>query len=112
MTLLPGERRYPGLNEVYVAVNKYWEWKEGVPIVRGEIECPVCTGYGIYREWRYHKRPEREHRSIYRCDVHLKCTYCSHVWVHGVVIPPEHLNMELMAKNRIDRAFALKRIKE
>jgi hypothetical protein len=31
----------------------------------------------------------------YRCDVVMKCTVCSAVWIHGVVVPEE------MAKPRI-----------
>ena len=69
-------------------VKEKWEWPTGFPIPNFDIKCPVCGSTELLiRDWGFFIRREGNHK--YRCDVSFKCTCCSNVWAHGVVIPEE-----------------------
>lgn len=106
--LLPGERYYPELHEVYERVRRAWMWRSGVPYLKHpHVHCPACGSREfVYRNWRFHLRPKRGHRSQHRCDVYFKCTSCSMVWIHGVVVPPEEADKRPQAT--FDRAYGVK----
>jgi hypothetical protein len=108
--LLEGEEYYPPIEEVFERSATVWNLCEGIPFARSrQLECPACMSPEfIYRHWRFFKRPPKQHRTVERCDVHLKCTYCGMVWVHGVVIPPD----QAIQVGQIDRRHAKKILHE
>lgn len=70
---------------------------EPIPTPRFEVACPVCSlssagKHILIRQWRYHRRATKyaSQHNTYRCDVSFKCTGCSFVWVHGLVVPHDH----------------------
>lgn len=70
------------------AVRKRWDLSGPVPVPVGDwLACPVCRADQIQaRHFRFH---ERDSAIPWRCDVSFKCTSCSAVWEHGVVVTRE-----------------------
>ncbi len=74
----------------------HWDLGYRVPIPRMP-RCPYCDGTGLLspalgevgdlliRTANFHPR-DRNSRTVYRCDVSLKCTACSFVPMFGVVV--------------------------
>lgn len=56
------------------------------PIPRDKMICPVCSDSEVFiKQCVFFKRKDND----YRCDVSFKCTCCSHVWTHGVLVTKE-----------------------
>lgn len=71
--------------EVLATTRAMWDLSGPLPVPKGEwLRCPVCGAAPQPRYWRLHHRPGATVPG--RCDVSLKCTLCSHVWVHGVAL--------------------------
>lgn len=79
------------------ATTEFWNI-EPIPHPKHDVACPVCkrgtTRFGtvIIRAWNYHARGTRHANKERdkRCDVSFKCTVCSYVWTHGIVVPEAH----------------------
>jgi hypothetical protein len=77
--------------EILERVNRHWDLTYSLPIPKFDLECWVCKSNDILlRQWTFHDRAKRT-GSKYgcRCDASFKCTECSLVWVHGVLVPKE-----------------------
>lgn len=71
-------------------VDKYWDLSAPVPYPKVQFSCPVCGESEIHlRYWKYHVRNTKSSRP-YRCDVTFKCTHCSYVWWHGLLISEDY----------------------
>jgi hypothetical protein len=46
----------------------------------------------IIRRYLFFERSGVNHDIPHRCDVYMKCTYCSHAWAHGLPISEEYFN--------------------
>lgn len=71
-------------------VAKMWDLSGSVPLPKFQPHCAVCGHDQILcKHWKYfiHKSGGSSHP--YRCDIWLKCTSCSYVWTHGIVVPEE-----------------------
>lgn len=78
---------YP-CEEVLKRVARMWTIGEDdlFPLPKFVVRCPVCGSTDIQaRNWQFAYRDAGGCR--YRCNVSFKCTVCSNVWTHGVVIP-------------------------
>lgn len=72
-------------NEIEYRVDSMWEFTP-FPVPKWVIQCPVCRSCEVFiKQCSFFKRKEND----YRCDVTFKCTNCSYVWTHGVVVPRE-----------------------
>lgn len=95
---------YPSEEDVLNHVRKTWRWVAGFPLVGDRsvydvaVACPACRSRRwCVSQWQFLERdPDagREGRPFmtrfpYRCNLALKCTDCSHLWSHGIPIPPE-----------------------
>lgn len=70
-------------------VKMRWDLSGPLPVPMWDVKCPICgalmSNDGIQaREWRFREQPTST--NPYRCDVALKCTECSYMWRHGLVI--------------------------
>ncbi|MFH5833758.1 hypothetical protein [Halalkalibaculum sp. DA384] len=74
--------------EVRDRIRRMWDFSGPVPLPKFAPQCLVCGHDEILcKHWRFHIRKSRHSSSIYRCDVGMKCTACSAVWQHGLVVP-------------------------
>lgn len=96
---------YPSKEEVLRNMGECWEWRQGFPCPNPldssfyyMMGCPVCrSNLWCISQWQFLERDPRsgeEDRPLmtrfpYRCNLTLKCTQCSHVWPHGLPVPPE-----------------------
>ena len=74
-------------DEVLKRVHRFWDLSGPFPVPRVRVCCPVC-GFAdvMIKQCKFFvKRPSMK----YRCDVMFKCTVCSAVWAHGLVVPKE-----------------------
>lgn len=72
--------------EVLERVKRFWELTGPFPIPKQPVLCPVCrSDETMIKNCGFFKRKPED----YRCDVTFKCTVCSNVWTHGVVVPKE-----------------------
>jgi hypothetical protein len=70
--------------EILERVNSAWNLSGAFPVPKCKVKCPVCRSNDIFiKQCVFFKRKEND----YRADVSFKCTYCSAVWTHGVVVP-------------------------
>lgn len=80
--------------EVLERVKEYWDFVKGFPIPKKKIRCPVCGSEDIQaRNWQFVYKDSGGCK--YRCNVSFKCTVCSNVWTHGVVVPKEIFKMHV-----------------
>jgi len=87
---IPLQNIFPAYSEEEVLnrVSKAWTIEEGdvFPLPKFVVECPVCKSVDIQaRNWQFTLKDSGGNK--YRCNVSFKCTQCSAVWTHGVVIP-------------------------
>lgn len=85
-------------------LEQVFDFSRSLPLARpGAVRCPVCTrSEPIPRRWGFHES-EGSPRP-WRCDVSFKCTWCAHVWVHGLAISEEEYAVH--GKVRLDRREA------
>jgi hypothetical protein len=95
--------------EILERVNKYWDLSCSLPFPKFDLGCSVCKSDEILlRQWLFHDRSKRTgSKHGYRCDVSFKCTQCSFVWVHGILVPKE-----MFEKYRDKRMVTWRKVKE
>ena len=75
-------------------IHKFWDLSQVFPTPRRPIRCPVCREQtAIIKGYFFFEHPGKKlDRIPFRCDVTFKCTYCSAVWPHGLVIDKEYFD--------------------
>lgn len=75
---------------VLQVVSRMWDLSGRVPLPKFELNCPICSCDKILlKHWVYFIRKNAHSSNPHRCDVYMKCTDCSVVWQHGLVVPEE-----------------------
>jgi hypothetical protein len=105
--LLPGEKCYPPIEEVFERTRKKWYFIGGWPFVKGDWWRCRCCGSDefLYRYWFPHNRQSGGNVTRYpwRCDVAFKCIECGATSVNGVVVPSdEHEQLEKSRQGNTD----------
>ncbi|TYP92071.1 hypothetical protein LX73_2317 [Fodinibius salinus] len=76
--------------EVQERINKMWDMSGPVPLPKFDLQCGFCGHEEVLiKHLRYHMRNKNRSSNPHRCDVGMKCTLCSAVWQHGLVVPEE-----------------------
>lgn len=79
---------FPDIDNVLDRVRESWDLDRELPVPKFDLQCPICNcGQIQLRQYSFHYRHKTGSRNPYRCDVSFKCTQCSLVWTHGVVVP-------------------------
>jgi len=84
--------QFPNFNgkSVLKMVQKHWDFSHSVPLPKFELHCPICGHDEILlKHWVYFLRKNPRSANPHRCDVYMKCTACSAVWQHGLVVPED-----------------------
>ncbi|MDZ7658010.1 hypothetical protein [Fodinibius sp.] len=84
--------QFPDFNgkSVLATVREHWDLSHRVPLPTFDLKCPVCSHDKILcKHWVYFLRKNPYSSNPHRCDVYMKCTGCSAVWQHGLVVPKE-----------------------
>ena len=80
-------------------VQEKWDLSGDFPLPKWDIRCPVCGSPHVQaRNWQFayqYNSPTK-----YRCNVSFKCTECSAVWIHGVVITEEMFRKHVKIDNK------------
>lgn len=82
--------QFPDFNgkSVLSAVRSKWNLSHSVPLPKFSLNCPICSHDKILlKHWVYFIRNNPQSSNPHRCDVYMKCTACSAVWQHGIVVP-------------------------
>lgn len=73
-----------------------WDMSGPVPLPKFDPECPICHSTQILlKEALFHTRAKVSSHK-FRCDIKFKCTTCSFVWKHGLVVPDEMAKQHTM----------------
>lgn len=93
------------IRDVLHDVNEFWDLTGPLPVPRDDkIRCPVCSGEPTPRYWQPHE-VAKEHK--WRIDVSFKCSACSLVWLHGVVVSQEYYDRCPGRKIMKDEAYRM-----
>jgi len=85
--------------EILRRVSEYWDLSGKFPLTKSNVECPVCRASGDDVIIRLIGFTVRNAGGMpYRANVSFKCTRCSAVWVHGVVIPEKMAKLHGLPK--------------
>jgi hypothetical protein len=85
---------------VYFITEAWWNFPYGIPVPKNltAMKCGVCGSHNpIIRNWHFHQRPAPS-RTIYRCNVRMKCQECAAVWPHGVVLTEKQYEESLKSR--------------
>jgi hypothetical protein len=102
---------------VLAATNHIWKFCHGFPIPKQNLKCGACFGkfilrgeysahdreyspLPIVRDWEFHTRGVQS-RTVFRCDVTMKCQVCGCVWRHGVVLTEEQWRKQVDARTLV-----------
>ncbi len=106
------KKYFPSLSkkEVMERVNSFWDFSKGFPFPKTNLSCPVC-GHDVLqvRNWGFAFKDSGGCK--YRCNVSFKCTRCSFVWVHGVVIPKDVFD-KFVPKGQYGKSYHWREVKE
>ncbi len=64
--------------EIFARVDEHWDFSGPTPLPKKSFICPYC-GYSEWqlRQVEFFTYNHSDHRIMFRCNVHLKCTGCS-----------------------------------
>ena len=97
--------------EVIRRVKQAWDLSLDFPMPKFDLRCPVCGSFDIQaRNWQFVFKDSGGCK--YRCNVSLKCTYCSAVWIHGIVIPEELFRRHVKENEHQTRLYHWREVKE
>lgn len=70
------------------AVSRMWDLSGSVPLPEFEITCPACSHDEILpKHFVFSIKNNSYPHNPHRCNVFMKCTRCSMVWEHRLVVP-------------------------
>jgi hypothetical protein len=102
MTTLSRENTtlFPNLSpdEVLEVVSAHWDMTGKFPTPKWLVACPSCRETRVQAQfWRFSRYVSHGGSNPYRCNVSMKCTYCSYVMMFGVFIPKEMYDYHIQA---------------
>ena len=104
---------FPALteDEVLERVEESWDLSGDFPMPKFAVKCPVCGSEEIQaRLWQFTHKDSGGAK--YRCNVSFKCTRCSAVWMHGVVIPEEMFRKHVKENENQAKMYHWREVKE
>jgi hypothetical protein len=84
--------QFPDFTEkdVQKQISRMWDMSGPVPVPKFNPDCPYCAHDEVLlKHARFHLRNNKRSQNPHRCDIGMKCTACSAVWQHGLVIPED-----------------------
>lgn len=83
-------------DQILHRVTLYWDWsKDGLPrpyslgFDHELIKCLCGNSDWHVRSWEFFQHRDENHRVMHRCNVAMKCTWCSFTGVWGLAIPQD-----------------------